>query len=716
MMNLEPRRSRWMRVRIGMLVTLMALGASRLVMAAWGLQVDRHRSLEAECERQYSPSLHLQPRRGTIFDRHHRPLAVSVPAHALVVNPRQLSGEQGRSRRRIDLAALAVRLSPIINVPADELRRRFGQTRSVNRDGREVQELMGSVVVKHHLPDTEVAAVRALLADVKRELRLGRVDGLSFEEESRRWYPAREDAAHITGQVGAFGDALEGLERSLDEHLRGRNVEVHGVRDARGALVFADGLRPGEGMAGEDVTLTIDSTIQMIAARELALQCQAAEAKGGTVIVTDPHTGEVLALANYPTYNPNEFVATDAESRRNRAITERFEPGSTMKIFTVGGALDNGVVNPGQLINCYGGSYSIGRVTIHDTHPDTWLTPMQVLARSSNIGAAQIGAALGADGLERVFRRFGFGERTEIPLPAESRARFGQARWVDAEVATVAFGQGMNVTAIQMAQALGSVANQGRLMPPLLVSRITDATGALVEDHPPGEGRAVMRPESARLLAEMLTAVTEEGGTGTEASIPGVRVAGKTGTAQKANEHARGYDPNRWVSSFVGFAPAERPRLAITVIIDEPQMSHSGAAIAAPVFRRVMEQSLRYLGALPVANVGRDDLARLPPRPERVLAAQARAATGAVRGAVPAANPESGVAPSLLGLSVREAVRRAQPLGIELEVQGSGLVVAQDPPAGASVAADRRVRVLLEPAGGYTPVVVDTPASAEVPR
>nr|MBP6832991.1 PASTA domain-containing protein [Deltaproteobacteria bacterium] len=193
----------------------------------------------------------------------------------------------------------------------------------------------------------------------------------------------------------------------------------------------------------------------------------------------------------------------------------------------------------------------------------------------------------------------------------------------------------------------------------------------------------------------------------------GVRVAGKTGTAQKANLHARGYDPNRWVSSFVGFAPAERPRLAITVIIDEPQLQHSGAAIAGPVFRRVMEQSLRYLGALPAANVGRDDLARLPPRPERVLAAQARAAQGPT---TPNAAPTAGAAPSLLGLSVREAVRRAQPLGLELEVQGSGLVVSQDPPAGTSVGADRRVRVQLEPAGGYTPVLVDTPASVEIPR
>ena len=713
MKNLDPRRARWMRLRIGILVTLMALGASRLVSAAWGLQVDRHDALEADCERQYSPTLRLAPRRGTIFDRHHRPLAVSVPSQALVVSPRQLAGEQGRSHRRVDVAALAMRLAPIVGMTLEDVRHRLQQLRPVSVVHPGTPDLMGSVVLKHHLNDGEVVAVRALLAQLKTELHLGRLDGVSFEEESRRWYPAREDAAHITGQVGMFGDALDGLESTLDEHLKGRNVEVQGVRDARGTLVFADGLRPGEGMAGEDVTLSIDSTIQMIAARELAQQCQTVEAHGGSVIVTDPSTGEVLALANYPTYNPNEFVGGDLEPRRNRAITERFEPGSTLKIFTVGGALDNGVIDAGQLINCYGGLYSIGRVTIHDTHADTWLTPMQVLARSSNIGAAQIGAALGADGLERVLRRYGFGERTEIPLPGEARARFGQTRWVDTEVATVSFGQGINVTAIQMAQALGAVANQGRLMPPLLVSRITDPTGALVEDHPPGEGRAVMRPESARLLSEMLTAVTEEGGTGVEAAIPGVHVAGKTGTAQKANLHARGYDPDRWVSSFVGFAPAERPRLAITVIIDEPHMVHSGAAIAGPVFRRVMEQSLRYLGALPAANVGRDDLARLPPRPEHVLAAQARASAAA---AVPNAVPTVGAAPSLLGLSVREAVRRAQPLGIELEVQGSGLVVAQDPPAGTAVGSDRRVRVQLEPAGGYTPVLVAAPASAEVPR
>ncbi len=302
-----------------------------------------------------------------------------------------------------------------------------------------------------------------------------------------------------------------------------------------------------------------------------------AEAAGGSVIVMEPRTGEVLAMASYPTFNPNDLPGSTDDARRNRAIADRFEPGSTLKVFSVGGALDAGVIQPGQLINCYGGSYSIGRLTIHDSHPETWLTPMQVLARSSNIGAAQIGAALGSDGLERAYRRFGFGERTGVQLPGESPARFGERRWYEVEVATVAFGQGIGVTAMQLAQGLNAVANGGRLVRPLLVSRVTDATGAVVEENLPEAGRIAMQPGNARLLREMLTSVTEEGGTGTSAAIPGVRVAGKTGTAQKANESRRGYDDSRWVSSFIGFAPANQPRLVITVVIDEPQMSvHSG--------------------------------------------------------------------------------------------------------------------------------------------
>lgn len=695
MMNLDPRRARWMRVRIGILVALLGLGFSRLVLAAWDLQVRRAPTLQQEATQQYTRRVEFEPRRGTLFDRHHNPLAVSVPSPSLASNPTRLAMAQGRRRRTLDVHRLAGRLAEALHMTSAEVLERLGGHR-------------GFAWVKRHMTDDEARAVREVMAAEAHDLDAARIDGLDVVEESRRWYPQRENAAHITGFAGGGGQGLEGLELSLDDHLRGRTVAVEGLRDAHGNLVFADGLRPGEGQAGEDVVLAIDSTLQMIAARELALTCQTVEARGGSLIITDPNTGELLAMASYPTYNPNEFAAADPESRRNRAIADRFEPGSTMKIFSVGGALDAGVVHPGQLINCYGGTYSVGNLTIHDAHPDTWLTPMMVLARSSNIGAAQIGAALGSDGLERAFRRFGFGERTGIPLPGEARARFGERRWYEVEVATVAFGQGIGVTALQLSQAVGAVANGGRLVHPLLVSRISDPTGEIVEEHAPDAGRPAMQPAVARLLSEMLTTVTEEGGTGTEAAIPGVRVAGKTGTAQKANEHARGYDATRWVSSFIGFAPADHPRLAITVVIDEPQLVHAGGAVAAPLFRRVMEQSLRYLGALPTQA-----------RPGQATVMPAMSPSSAVRPS-PSANATDrtpdGVTPDLMGVTARQAMRRLNPLGVEAVLEGSGVIVRQEPSPGEALPEDRTVRLWLEPAGGYTPVPLQSPASTEVPR
>jgi cell division protein FtsI (penicillin-binding protein 3) len=683
--NLDPRRQRWMRARMGVLLVGLTLGASRLVHAAWQLQ--RHGAvrmadgrmvdLSQEARNQYAERLNRQPRRGTIFDRHRNPLAVSVPTHSLYVNPRRISELAAPQRaRRLDASRLAERLAGALHMDVANLRERV--TRSSH-----------FVWVKRDVSREEREAVQRIADEARAEAGLRAADFLGFAEESRRWYPQRETVAHITGFVNAQGEGMEGVERRYDERLRGRPAQGAAVMDARRNVVFADGVRPGEGQSGDDVVLTIDSTIQMIAARELAQTCQMAEAAGGSVIVMEPRTGEVLAMASYPTFNPNDLPGSTDDARRNRAIADRFEPGSTLKVFSVGGALDAGVIQPGQLINCYGGSYSIGRLTIHDSHPETWLTPMQVLARSSNIGAAQIGAALGSDGLERAYRRFGFGDRTGVQLPAESPARFGQRRWYEVEVATVAFGQGIGVTAMQLAQGLNAVANGGRLVRPLLVSRVTDATGAVVEENLPEAGRVAMQPGNARLLREMLTSVTEEGGTGTSAAIPGVRVAGKTGTAQKANESRRGYDDSRWVSSFIGFAPANQPRLVITVVIDEPQMSHAGGEIAAPLFRRVMEQSLRYLGALPATA-----RTAAEPAPAAPTAAPRPVARVAVTG--------HGV-PDLHGMTVREAMRALGPHGLEAAVEGSGVVVSQEPAAGAPVVAGQPVRLRLEPAGPWAP-------------
>lgn len=695
MKNLDTRRARWIKARIGILTTMIGVGFTGLASAAWSLQVTRGEELRQRAEQQYVRRVQMQPRRGTIYDRHHVPLAVSVPSWSLSANPRKLARPQGRHRRTVDLTDLGRRLAAILGVSQIPIDSRLRSDR-------------GFQWLARHMTDAQHSAVEALLTELGHTLGVRSIEGLELVEESRRWYPQREWAAHVTGFVSTVGEALEGLEYSLDDRLRGRPATAQGLRDARGRLVFADGLRPGDGQAGDDVVLSIDATLQMIAARELALTCQTFAARGGSVIVTDPSTGEVLAMADYPTYNPNDYQNSDPESRRNRALTDRFEPGSTMKVFTIGGALDAGVVRPGQTISCYGGTFRVGDLTIHDAHPDSALSLMEVLSRSSNIGAAQIGLALGSDGLERVFRRFGFGERTGVPLPGEARARFGERRWYDVEVATVSFGQGIGVTAMQLAQGLGAVANGGRLLRPILVSRVLDATGALVVENVPDAGRTALQPTTARLLSDMLTSVTEPGGTGTEAAIAGVRVAGKTGTAQKAREHGRGYDDQRWVSSFIGFAPANRPRLVITVVIDEPQDLHSGGAVAAPLFRRVMEQSLRYLGALP-ANTStpavRPSVAPRRPETEAREASETPLATGTAG---------ARCVPSVVGLCAREALERLSRAGASTALDGSGTVVRQDPEPGTAFEPGQQVRLWLEPAGGYTPAPSVAPAAAEL--
>jgi cell division protein FtsI (penicillin-binding protein 3) len=698
MQNLEPRRARWLKLRLGILVTGTSLGFATLVARAHELQVRQGARLREMAQQQYEREVRQQPRRGTIYDRNHTALAVTVDGFSVSVNPRALR------RRAVDVVALGARLSSALSLPAEQV------VQELRRD-------VGFRWIKRHLSSDEAGQVRAVLRDYP-----SASEGVQLIVEPRRWYPNRELAAHVIGAVNIDGDGIEGVEKALDLQLRGSDSRLRGVRDAMGRLVFAEGLSPSEGSAGHDVTLTIDKTIQFIAERELGAMVRSSEAIGGSVIVTVPNTGEILAMASYPTFDPNDLARSTDEGRRNRAVSDRFEPGSTMKVFTVAGALDASTIHAGQLINCYGGTFTIGDRTIHDTHPDQWLTPMQILAHSSNIGSAQIGLAMGADGLERVFRRFGFGERTGLPLPGEARARFGERRWYDVEVATVAFGQGIGVTAVQLAQGLGAIANGGRLVRPLLVSKVHDATGALVEEHVPDAGRSAVDPRVARLVAEMLTAVTEEGGTGTAAAIPGIRVAGKTGTAQKARLRGRGYDETRWVGSFIGFAPVERPEIVVTVIIDEPAGGHhQGNVVAAPVFRRVTEETLRYLGRL--RRAGGPSAQSASAREGQGLAASASSAASAAVSGSASSSAERGAAsaatsvPSVLGMTARRATALLAGQGIEVELHGSGTVVRQSPAAGETLGVERRVRLELEPGGGAPRTFgVEANAAVDDPR
>lgn len=693
MRNLEPRRALWMKVRIVLLAVVLGCGAAAVVRRAYKLQVEQGGELRTLAQDQYLRDIRLAPKRGTIFDRGGAPLAVSVDVDSVWANPRELRAQGG------DPLANALALSRVLpGVDAEALARRMASDRYF-------------VWLQRRITPRQAAAVRALA-----------LPGVSMSREARRYYPNRELAAHVLGFADIDGLGIEGLERQYEEQLRGSVSAVPAIRDRRGRVVFSEQLLDDRAAQGDDLVLTIDKEIQLVAEHELALAVRTSEARAGSVVVMDPQTGELLALANYPTFNPNEPASATAMARRNRAVTDRYEPGSTLKTFTVAGAIAAGAVAPEQLIDCEHGALRVAEYTIHDSHPWDILTPGQILARSSNIGTAKIGAALGRPGLFRTLRRFGFGELTGISLPGETAGILrNYRRWYEMDAATIAFGQGISVTTMQLAVAMGAIANGGRLMEPILVRSVRDGRGELVEETLPRVRRQVVPSGTARLIADMLTAVTGPGGTGVEAGIDGYLVAGKTGTAQKADYLAGGYAADQWIASFVGFVPAERPRLVIAVMIDEPAVEHYGGLVAGPVFRRVGEAALRHLG-VPATDGGqilalRAAATRDAARRSREEAARARVACSAARREGRICEPAPSVVaelpatpiddrapapgetrvPEVGGRTARAALVTLAAAGLVGELEGSGVVVSQAPASGEFIPRGQRVRLVLAP-------------------
>lgn len=582
MKNLAPRRVRFMRMRIAMLATVLTAGACTVLVRAFRIQVREATELREMAEGQYLKGISISPKRGAIFDRTGAELAISVDVQSLSADPRQLR------RAGQDPVKVAAKLAPLIDVSRKALAERLSLDKSFTW-------------IKRRLSPTESKAVRAL-----------EIPGIALTTEARRYYPNRELASHVLGFANIDGRGIEGMELALDDRLRGSATLVPAVRDRRGKVIFSDG-SIDQAAQGADVTLSLDKTIQHFAERELELAVRTFEAKGGSVVALDARTGEVLAMANFPTFNPNQPASAPAGDRRNRSITDRFEPGSTIKPFTIAGAMAR---NPGlldQRIDCEQGAMRLSGYTIHDTHPWGALSPSEILLHSSNIGAAKLGLGIGATALHRVLHDFGFGSLTGVALPGEvSGALRDPKLWYDIDAASVAFGQGMSVTTLQLAVAMGALANQGRLVRPRLIKRVVNARGDALPVPEAGASQQVIPEAIAAALVPMMVGVTSDGGTGAEAAIPGVPVAGKTGTAQKPDPQRGGYADNQWLSSFVGFAPADAPRMVLAVVIDEPLIAHYGGMVAAPTFRRIMEASLRHLDASP-ARAHADPIAAAEP-------------------------------------------------------------------------------------------------------
>lgn len=696
MRNLDPERARWIRVRMGVLCGLMGLGCGLLVSSAHKLQVDDGQAWREMAEAQRQRRMHVAPKRGTVHDRNGVSLAVSVEVPSISADAFEMLRVYDAKTLPDALRRISAQIGKALGMTPDEVAAKIRQKRRF-------------VWLKRRVSAEEVEAMRAL-GDPKKTA--NPIRGIQIEGEGRRYYPNRDLAGPVLGFVAPDGEGKDGLELQLEDELRGHAEEVKGLRDRSGRLLFAEGVSNEKALAGHSVYLSIDQGIQYIAEQELASAVRTYEASGGSVVVVDPATGELLAMASSPHFNPNDYGQSPPEARRNRSIHDRFEPGSTIKVFTLAAALAARTLTPTQQIYCEKGSMAIDNVIIHDTHVSEWLTPTQLLAVSSNIGAAKVGIELGEAKLYEAFRRFGFGEPTGLPLPGEAGGvlRSRGRPWVQVETAAASFGQGVSTTTLQLGMAISAIANGGKLMEPILVKRIVDGQGNLVREHTPRVRREAVPAHVARTMSEMLVAVTEGEGTGIEAAFQGFKVAGKTATAQKADPQTGRYTQDRFTASFLGFVPADRPRVAIVVVLDEPMLTHAGGAVAAPVFRRIAEFSLRYLGVKPegsgdvsLANVGRDAAAA-------AAGSAAPAASAAPwRTVAPPASPDlpvipvndgpSASLPAFVGMPARDALRTAYALGVAPSLLGSGVVARQEPSPGTVVPRGTVVRLFLEPPG-----------------
>lgn len=620
---------------------------------AYYLQVVQAPKLQSRADQQQQRVIKLAPERGSIFDRNGDPLALSLNAESLYADPVLVEKPQ----------QVAEQLAKLLKMPRKEL---FGLLTEKKR----------FVWIKRKLDPPVAEQVRAL-----------QIDGLQFVDEHKRYYPQAGIGAHVVGFTGLDPKGLEGLELEYDQLLQGEPGRLLSQRDARGrGMATAEQLVQG-GVPGNNLELTLDRSLQYVAEKELARVIKETRAVGGTVVMMEPASGRVLAMASQPDYNPNLPGHSKAAKRRNRAITDMYEPGSTFKPFLLAGVLEEKIVRPGQKINCENGRFEIGGKIIRDHKKFRSLGLQELLKFSSNIGFAKLGKALERERFHAYIKDFGFDELTGLDLPGEVPGMLREpSRWFEIDLAAISFGQGISVTPIQITTAMAAIANGGLLMEPYLVERITDANGQTVQRRLPQVRRRVISEETARLVRKMMVAVTEPGGTGTRAALPGYQVAGKTGTAQKVDPVTGGYSIDKRVSSFIGFVPADLPALVISVTVDEPEGKAYGGLVAAPVFARIAEQSLSHLNILPKGTVADLHVAQEDMEPLPDLAPL-----------LPESEPvNDGLRmPDFRGMSYRQVLQAMAEKKLNLKLSGSGQVVEQSPAPGAAIRYGKQAWVRL---------------------
>jgi cell division protein FtsI/penicillin-binding protein 2 len=530
------------------------------------LQLIRHGEYMTRAQRQQQRIIEISPKRGAIYDRNMRPLAMSVQVDSAFAVPSEVA----------DIPLAARLLSGVLGIPRETLEDRLGSSGSF-------------AWVQRKLPPEQAEAIAAL-----------NLKGIYLQKENQRFYPKRDLAAHVLGFVDPDEKGLGGIESELDEQIRGKSERALVMADARqhrfdGGLMVGDAERD----LGASVVLTLDEKIQYIAERELAAAIEKTHASAGTVIVMNPNTGEILALANWPKFNPNTAATAPAESRMNRAVSAIYEPGSTFKLITLAAAFDQGVTQPDEVFDCENGSTVLFGHRIHDHKPFGMLTVSDILAKSSDVGAIKVAERLGAPQFYEYIHGFGFGSPTGVDMPGESRGLLHRLEhWTPISIGAVAMGQEVGVTPIQLITAVAAIANGGTLYRPHVVAELRRGEEVLPAEGllAPVEPRNVIHPETAATLRRLMEGVVLKGGTGTLARLDGWTSAGKTGSAQKIDPLTGRYSPTQLIASFTGFAPINDPAVVILVSLDSPIGPHEGGMVAAPVFKRVAEQVLTYLG------------------------------------------------------------------------------------------------------------------------
>jgi len=563
-MTKNNRTDKFIRLRIGITGLLFGIAFFAISGRAVYLQVYRASWLAGKAADQVEMSIKTNGKRGTIYDKHNAEMAVSIPVTSIAVYPGRLGNR----------AKVAKALANILNMDHRTLQKKFNTSKSF-------------VWVKRKATPSQVDAAKDL-----------QLDGVCFIPEYNRFYPNKTLAAQAIGFTGIDGYGLEGIEFYYNDYLKSPESDIIIKKDALGHGFEMD-MRDASNQNGHNIILTIDKTVQYITEKALNEAVQHFKARSGMAIVMAPDTGAILAMAHLPFFNPNSFEGFESEYWRNRILSDQFEPGSTLKIFSAAAAIESGACGVNTIFYCEDGTYKIGDKIIHDAKPYGWLSLKNIIKYSSNIGAIKITEMTGAETLYNTLRDFGFGQKTGIDCPGEATGSLANYKqWSPLDTAAISFGQGISVSALQLITAASAIANDGVMMRPHIVESITDSSGKVVERFRPQKMRRVISAETARTVRMIMRSVVTEGGTGTQAAIEGYHFCGKTGTAQKADKNGT-YARGKYIASFIGFTSIEHPEAAILVVINEPTLSHYGGDVAAPAFKTIAHEILNYLNMPP---------------------------------------------------------------------------------------------------------------------